>query len=222
MTKNVMPERVVPRKVWTVLALVLAVAAVSMSTPQPVQAQGIFSYAVKFVCGFNRSNLGILADGSGAVGGENVVKIGNYATDINIFNPNNDIEIKKKAVVLVKDGFPVGREPEVVVPDASQQTSIGLPHCGATYDDCNEILRLAGSPPAAGTLPGLFVGFLVIQSEVELDVTAVYTAEICSDFASPLVGPDRMCLSPPGSNGFAAYGAGLSIDVEQIRPTIVQ
>ena len=198
------------------LLTLITTALVQIAWTAPVEAQ-TYSYAVKFVCGFNRTNLGPLADGSGQVGGENVVKIGNYATDINIFNPATDAVVKKKALVLVKDGTPVGREPKFVGP--SGETEIGLPQCTATYDDCNEILRLAGLPPAPGVISGLFVGFLVITSEVELDVTAVYTAELCSDFTT--VGGTAMCQTPAAQPGFAAYGAGISIDVEQIEPTIL-
>ncbi len=199
------------------LVLLFGVALVLTISATPAEAQG-YSYAVKFVCGFNKSNLGTLTDADATPGGENVVKLGNYATDVNIYNPNNDIEIKKKALILVKEGSPVGREPKVVVPN-TPGTSIGLPTCSATYDDCNEILRLAGVNVAPGTLPGLYIGFLVIESEVELNVTAVYTAEVCSDYTN--VGPDRMCMSQAGVNGVASFGAALSIDVEQIRATRV-
>ncbi len=201
------------------LVLLFGVAIVLMVSATPAEAQ-TFSYAVKFVCGFNKTNLGVLTDADATPGGENVVKLGNYATEVNIYNPSNDVEIKKKALVLVKEGSPVGREPKVVFP-STQGTSIGLPNCSATMDDCNEILRLAGVPPTPGSLPGLYVGFLVIESEVELNVTAVYTAEVCSDYAAPGVGAERMCQSPPGINGVAGWGVGLSIDVEQIQATRV-
>jgi len=198
------------RKTLFLTTLLAALAVTLTVAPTPVEAQ-TYSYAVKFVCGFNRTNLGITEDGD--VGGENVVKLGNYATDINIFNPSNDTEITKKAILLVKDGKPVGREPKVVGP-SGETVSLGMPFCSATYDDCNEILRLAGIPPFPGVVPGLFIGFLIIQSPNELDVTAVYTAEICTDQSA--TGGTGMCQSPPGTPGFAS-GAGISIDVEQIQ-----
>ena len=209
-----------PRRTW-LLVLVLAALAAPMVAPAPAEAQ-TFSYAVKFVCGYNRTNLGLLADGSGDVGGENVVKIGNYATDVNIFNPGADAKIKKKALLLVDNGKPVGREPKIVLPNPDiPPVELEMPNCSATYDDCNEILRLAGVPVAPGLVPGLYVGFLVITSETEIDVTAVYTAELCSDVTSPGVGATGMCQSLPGQPGFAAFGTALSIDVEQIEPTRV-
>lgn len=207
----------------TFLSVILLTALLApLATSAPAEAQ-LFSYAVKFVCGYNNTNLGPMIDGSADPGGENVVKIGNYATDVNIFNPGPDTVIKKKALLLVDKGEPIGREPKVVMPDPDiPPVDLDMRNCSATYDDCNEILRLAGISVTPGMVPGLYIGFLVITSETEIDVTAVYTAELCSDVTNPGGGPARMCQSPPGAPGFAAFGTALSIDVEQIRPTRVK
>jgi hypothetical protein len=190
---------------------------ISEVKPEAQQAGGIFSYAVKFVCGFNRSNLGITSDGQFQTG-EATVKIGNYATEVNIFNPNpNGAAVSKKVIFLTKENEPIGREPQFQGPSGFD--GIDLPFCTATMDDCNRILEIGNCPPNPGMIPALTIGFLIIESPTELDVTAVYTAEICSDFV--VNGPQGMCLTPPGMPGAAAYGAGISIDVEQIKGTYV-
>ena len=201
----------------------LAAALLLSALPQPVAAQvvqpidplnppeGTYSYAVKFVCGFQRSNTGLLSqdDGTFLSFGEPTVKAGNYATDINIFNPGLDTEVDKKVLLVVEDGIPVGREPRVVEPVAFD--SIGLGSCQATMDDCNRIAELF-PPPSPFSLR---IGFLVLTSKQPLDVTAVYTAELCSDFV--LTGnPGTMCSTPYTFFNISPFSTSLSIDVEQI------
>src|SRR5712691_5839114 len=103
--------------------IVLIVAAVVLlsghtATAQAPGGQGHFfwSYATKFVCGTEPPNP------AGTVG-EPPVKPGNYATDINIHNPNyKDGVLFKKMIILVGDngtaanGPFVRREPEVTGP----------------------------------------------------------------------------------------------------------
>lgn len=183
------------------------------STAQVVQIidptnpiDGTYSYAVKFVCGFQRGNTGLLVTSDGLISsGEPTVKAGNYATDINIYNPGNDVEVQKKVLFLVEDGIPVGREPKFVEPRAFDE--IGLPSCTATMDDCNRINELA--PPSNPF--ALRIGYFVITAKQALDVTAVYTAELCSDWLT--MGPGSMCSTPPALGGFST---SISIDVEQI------
>lgn len=200
----------------------LAAAMLLSSIPQAADAQvvqtidptnppeGTYSYAVKFVCGFQRGNTGLLMTPAGILvsSGEPTVKAGNYATDINIFNPSKDTDVRKKFLFLVEDGKPVGREPKLVEPKAFD--GIGLPTDTATMDDCNRINELV--PP---TDPfGLRIGFVVLTSKQPLDVTAVYTAELCSDWTQ--TGPGRMCSTPAAADGVSPFSSALSIDVEQI------
>ncbi len=193
--------------------IAVAIAAVGLGElAQPAAAKLQYSYAVKFVCGFNRSNVGMLSDGSW--GGEATVKSGNYATEINIFNPSQENYLRKKVLFVVREDRPVGREPDYA--PVTVEDWIILPNCTATMDDCNRIAELYyGGPAAVPTPLPLFIGFLVIESSYELDVTAVYTAEACSDWIT--VGGAAMCSSPPGIPGVAAFGVGISIDVEQIE-----
>ena len=93
--------------VW--LPAVLAV--LGHASPAAAQAGGLWwSYSVKFVCGVQPRT---------TLPGEPPVTPGNYATEINIHNPfylPNGNEIRKKVVFLVKDGQPIGREPQPDVP----------------------------------------------------------------------------------------------------------
>lgn len=187
------------------IALATLLVTLSVLAAQPAAAQ-TYSYAAKFVCGFNRSNAGYGVPGE--FGGEAIVKIGNYATEINIFNPSPDADISKRVLVLYDDQAfwpPVGREPNIVFPTGGE--AIPLPNFAATMDDCNKIYQLLGIPLFVP--PPLLVGFLVIQSNQPLDVVAVYTTEICSDWT--ILGANGMC-----TNGNGSFGAGLSIDVEQV------
>ena len=175
---------------------------------------GLFAYSVKFVCGFNRINGEVTPDGT--VVGEGQVKLGNYATEINIFNPSlqdtSIANIRKKLVVLSFRGDARGREPEQIRGEFVD--GISLQSCSATMDDCNRLyqLFLGAVPP---TPPPPMIGYLVLYSDRQIDVTAVYTTEICSDWVQPpFVGGSFMCS---GSN-FAdlSFGAGISIDVERV------
>lgn len=186
------------------LAALLAAALVA-AAPPPAAAQ-TYVYSVKYVCGFNRSNVGF--NDFGGMQGEATVKAGNYATDINIvnFNPAALANISKRLLVLY-DGTqlvpPVAREPRTVAPVGGE--ALPLVGLNATMDDCNKLYQLAGIPLI--NPPPLVIGFLEIFSSQPLDVTAVYTAEICTDWTA--VGPDNMCSSPES-------GGGVSIDVEHV------
>src|SRR6185295_17098888 len=134
--------------------------------------------------------------------GEPTVKLGNYATDVNIYNPdvvidptNPQNQIFKKVLVLVaKTKEILGREPKIVSPTGFD--FIALNPGEATMDDCNRIGELIYGSPVPFPYP-LTIGFLVIQSVHELDVTAVYTAELCSAWA---VNGKLDCLNPDGFN----------------------
>ncbi len=210
------------KRTITILALAAACslgssALAQVSQPIPPGSEppsGFYSYAVKFVCGFQSSQVGIslTPDGGLIRAGEPTVKFGNYATDINIFNPAKATLVEKKVLVLYdgdQDEFPpVGREPRSVGPSGHDE--IELNSCSATMDDCIRIQQILNRPPSTSPL----IGFLVLQSKQPLDVTAVYTAELCSDMSVPGA---TGCTTLPGIPGISAYGGGLSIDVEQVE-----
>lgn len=193
-------------------------AVFCLAGTQAASAKYLYSYAVKFVCGYNPSNLGFTGypwpwD---IRAGEPSVKFGNYATEINIYNFNvnpelpTDAIIGKDVILLVDRGLPVGREPRKAKSTASD--GITLLSQEATMDDCNRIGELLWGAGGIPTPFPLTIGFLVIQSTVELDVTAVYTAEVCSYWT---FSPDRLdCLAPTGTN--QNVGLGVSIDVRQV------
>lgn len=89
---------------------------------------------------------------------------------------------------------------------------LGLGNSQATMDDCNRIYQLLfGGLPAAP--PPLLIGWLVIESQVPLNVTTVFTAELCSDWQN-VHPPDFLCHRDDGN-----YGVGLTIDVEEVTGT---
>ena len=176
---------------------------------QGAAAKEQYAYSVKFVCGYNPTNLGLLSDGK--VAGEPPVKLGNYATEVNITWPElyvDDVNnVFKHLIVLVENGKPVGREPRVI-DGRTYIDSIILPKLAGTMDDCNRIAELLWG--AVPTPFPLTIGYLVITSVYELDVTAVYTAETCSYWSKS---PEKLeCLDPNGTN----VGVSLSIDVEKV------
>jgi hypothetical protein len=109
------------------------------------QQVGRFEYAVKFVCG--------KTDGA-------VVAPGNYYTAINVHNPNEKgFEFKKKIAIALpseKAGRVTNFFDAKLGPDQAFEI------------DCPDILKHADAK-------GFLKGFVVIESELELDVVAVYT-----------------------------------------------
>jgi hypothetical protein len=126
-----------------------------------------YSYSVKFVCGVQPA-----ADGCCCAPG---VRAGIYATEINIHNYQayGRAWLQKSVLPVILAGTPQGREPRAV--SSRGWDRMLLPAGSATMDDCcriNELL-FESAPPAGQPLN---VGFLEIVSNVELKVTAVYTA----------------------------------------------
>jgi hypothetical protein len=201
------------RKVWIHSVLILSLVLLGA---QAASAKYLYSYAVKFVCGYNDSNVGIttLPTGLEVRTGEPSVKFGNYATEINVFNFNvdptvpTDAIIGKNVILLVDKGRPVGREPKLastIVTDG-----ITLKSQEATMDDCNRIGELLWGPAGIPSPFPLTIGFLIIQSTVELDVTAVYTSQACSNWVVSNAKLD--CLDTTGRQ----QGVSSAIDVNQI------
>lgn len=135
-----------------------------------VKGQYAWSYAAKFVCGWQQPT----AAGVNPQG-EFIVKPGNYATDINIHNPNyKQIPLRKKFIVTVQNGQAVANEPAQVEPRAIITMTLNADM--VTMDDCNNLWKYSfPAVPPTGPMP-LTIGYLVILSPVELDVDVVYTA----------------------------------------------
>lgn len=190
--------------------LVCAMLALGLAGAPGAWAKEQFSYSVKFVCGYNPTNVGVSVDGKSE--GEPSVKFGNYATEINLVWPEIYLSetnfVFKHLVVLVDKGRPVGREPNVV-PARSYIDSVQLTPLSGTMDDCNRIAELLWG--AVPTPFPLTIGYLVITSTHELDVTAVYTAETCSNWVNSPVKLE--CLDTTGQH----QGVSVSIDVEKVE-----
>ena len=158
------------------LAAIMAVTSIS-TTAQPASAQVIapqfvWSYAIKFVCGY-QPPLPTTAAGAN-VFTEPPVKNGNYATEINIFNPQfKDVPLRKRFIVLSANGKSI-KEPESV--SHVMTMTMGLKSGYATMDDCELLWKLTKITPPLPPNNSLLIGFLVINSPLELDIDAVYTS----------------------------------------------
>lgn len=155
-----------------------------------------WSYSVKFVCGYQPE----VKFDPGTTFREPVVKPGNYATDININNPQaKELPLNKWITVMVQGQEVLAREPASVDP----RTKLGmvLKPYAATMDDCNNLWRLLQMPMPPPPASSLTIGYLVIQSPMELDIDAVYTAEVPGG---------------PNAAGVVSSPTGISIDVERV------
>ncbi len=126
-----------------------------------------YHYVVKFVCGVDETREGC-----------SPVRPGRYATEINLYNGHcSAATIVKRVVPVVLRGEPVGREPRVAKVMAEDR--IQLPPNTATMDDCCRLAELLKQPVTLGA--PLTIGFLEIESDAPLTVTAVYTASSLKD-----------------------------------------
>ena len=146
-------------------------------------AEGLFTYSVKMVCGKQTETNCCCVAGT---------RPGLYATEVNIQNLNlAPARVLKFLQPLISLGAVVAREPNLTDPTTipvRQIEVITLPPLAATMDDCCRIADML--PPPSGEA-ALTIAFLSIVSQLELSISAVYTA-------NPL------------------NGDGISIDVEYI------
>src|SRR5262249_13165095 len=138
----------------------------------PLQLPARWSYAAKFVCGLSPQT-------TLSAPKEPIVKPGNYATVINIHNPNaTPVGILKKVALAAPERFP---GTQLITP--TMRFRDNLPSDHAMSVDCTEIVNLLtqnGTPPASTFIEG----FLVIDAIglasagvnlPELDVVTVST-----------------------------------------------
>ncbi len=124
-------------------------AIISSAKLELTQQVLAFQYAVKFVCG--------KSDGE-------VVAPGTYFTAINVHNPTYQaIGFRKKIAVALPSEHP-GPVSEPVYAKLGPDQAFEI--------DCPDIRKILG-PKAEGPF---LKGFVVIESDIELDVVAVYTA----------------------------------------------
>jgi hypothetical protein len=121
-------------------------------------------HSVEMVCGEQRPDRHEPDDDC-----ETVVD-GRYATAVTIYNPTScPIRIEKRFAALVRQGRPVGREPDKQ--PARPFARIVLEPGEATMDDCCSLREVAG--PTGGPL---VLGVLDIVADGRLEVTAIHTA----------------------------------------------
>ena len=141
-----------------------------------------FVYSVKFICGTQAPSTACTP-----------VRQGAYTTEINIHNFHQPggaaAHIQKRILLLVSNNSTPGLEPHTVT--AQNFANITLPPDTATMDDCCNL----GPNFAPGMLN---IGFLELVSDVQVSVTAVYTA-----------------TEVTASGG---VGTGIAIDVQNIIP----
>jgi hypothetical protein len=132
-------------------------------------------YNVKIVCGIQNRKITETCDnstptGSAPSGKNGVLSQGIYSTEVNIFNYHDHAEahVFKYYVPLVKENVAVGFEP--AQQPARPFASIILRPNSATGDDC------CGIEKNLKVKNLLNIGFLKIVSNIDLAVTAVYTA----------------------------------------------
>lgn len=133
------------------LSLLSASAVKAQFAPQP---QPGFEYAAKVVCGLQKDPQSMM------------LTRGFYATTVNIHNPNN--EVVKFSKILALTMPPIEQRPGNVKEYAIDELKPGE----ALKTDCDDIRRKLFPN---GFPNGYIEGFVVIQSQKSLDVTAVYT-----------------------------------------------
>ena len=143
----------------------------AQTTAASITLPARFSYAAKFVCGFEPPTTHNLP-------AEPPVKTGNYATVINLHNPwANTVTIQKKSALAAPETYPNTR-----LIDATKRFHDTLTSDHGMSIDCTEIvnlLTLNGTPPAAPFIEGwvvvdsYFAG--ATASAAPLDVVEVTT-----------------------------------------------
>ena len=131
-------------------------------------AEGLFTYSVKMVCGKQTETNCCCVAGA---------RPGLYATEVNIQNLNlAPARVLKFLQPLISLGAVVAREPNLTDPTTipvRQIEVITLPPLAATMDDCCRIAEML--PPPSGEA-ALTIAILSIVSQLELSISAVYTA----------------------------------------------
>lgn len=147
--------------------------------PPPPEQRARYEYAAKLICGLQKDPRDMrLARGF-------------YATAINIHNPDREPALLRKKLALTFP--PEEQRPGKVLPIAEDK----LGYDEALETDCLDIQRRL----FPNGFPTPYIkGFVVVQSDTSLDVTAVYTSTALTERGEP--------------------GPHSSIDVEQIRERV--
>ena len=151
--------------------------------------QGPYIYTVKIICGDQPFG--------GYPQAADVARMpGHYATSINIHNPNLDSVYFEKKAILLEEGRPQGQGPKSQTPvePGKKKMEILAPNWGMQMVCYDFQVLLNAQLPNAPIAPAR-EGFIVFESEMPLDIVAVYTY----------------------TNRAAEVGMGVSMDVEYIE-----
>lgn len=122
----------------------------------------LYQYSAKFICGMQKVTP-LFKPPS-----EPPVKPGNYATAINIHNPNDYWVGLHKKTVLAPQEPKQGQPGDWVAFELGPDSAFEI--------DCPDIIKLLGHTVANAADKDFLKGFVVIASPNELDVVGVYTA----------------------------------------------
>jgi hypothetical protein len=161
------------RTIQLSLLLSASIATVPAQTNLPARS----AYAAKFVCGV--SNIPTQGPPS-----EPAVKRGNYATVVNIHNPNNrDVVLQKRISLGAPERFQSTPPTTLIAP--TKRVTDTLPSDYTMYVDCTEIvhlLKLNGTPISSTFIEGyvLIESYYVTSfggptTDAEVDVVTVTT-----------------------------------------------
>jgi len=150
------------------------------ASPSPI-AKPFWSFAAQFICGEQPAEVA-----GQPIAGEPPVKPGNYATQISVHNPHylGPIQVRKKVVLLIDRGTPVGHAPDTATPQPFSPM-FELPDDSATMEDCNSIWDSLNPGIAPPTPMPLMTGYLVVVSPANLDVVSVLTATTSTSNLEP-------------------------------------
>ncbi|MBI4339111.1 MAG: hypothetical protein HY680_04065 [Chloroflexi bacterium] len=164
------------------------VTPVPKVTPEPPKRK-LWVYSAKYVCGGERVLEDMTTPNFGTV--PFLLETQVFRTEVNIHNYSYDkVIFQKKAVVANPQGVPRGKVSPLVTETLYSNEALEV--------NCDNVWALLGVAPPPDT--AIHEGFVVVESPVELEVTAVYRATI----NKKTTGGD--------------VGAGISVDVVQIQP----
>jgi len=177
------------------LTFVFLLQAAAVLASAQITLPARWEYAAKFVCGTQTIP-------TANPPAEPPVKVGNYATVVNIHNPSaQTIVLLKKVALSAPETYP---QTKLIDPTKRFQDKLTSDHTMAV--DCKEIvnlLRVNGTPPA-----GSFIeGFLVVDSyfsttgankSAVLDVVAITTTSDISVTGAPSQVTSHRVVEVPG------------------------
>jgi len=191
--KGLRLSRIVPFAALATATLFLAATTASAQVSLPDR----YSYAAKFVCGTSTVP-------TTAPPAEPVVKIGNYATSVNIHNPwAGPVAITKQVVISNPERFP-----NTHYNTPTKRVTDVIPSESSIYVDCTEVVNLLKLSGEA--IPGPFIeGFVVIDAYfaataaaptgADLDVITVTTTAPLSPAGAPAANVNSHEITPvPG------------------------